>query len=135
MTAPIRKQQKIVRKRTKTFIRFQSENFMRVPSSWRKPRGIDNRVRRRFRGTKIMPNKGFGNDKKTRFMNKNSGLFTFRVENVNDLEMLLMHNKKYAAVISRTVSTVTWRKIIARAQQLGVRVMNGRSKMHVEESE
>lgn len=57
---------KIVKKRTKSFKRFQSDRFMRVGQSWRRPRGIDNRVRRRFRGTMEMPKIGYGAAKATR---------------------------------------------------------------------
>ncbi|OLN82738.1 60S ribosomal protein L32 [Colletotrichum chlorophyti] len=56
----------IVKKRTKLFNRHQSDRFMRVDRSWRKPKGIDNRVRRRFRGNITMPSIGFGSNKKTK---------------------------------------------------------------------
>ena len=46
---------KIVKKRTATFKRHQSDRFDRVAEAWRKPKGIDNGVRRRFKGTAVMP--------------------------------------------------------------------------------
>jgi ribosomal protein L32E len=45
----------IVKKVTARFNRHQSDRFMRVDPSWRKPKGIDNRVRRRFKGQAAMP--------------------------------------------------------------------------------
>ncbi|ELK30526.1 60S ribosomal protein L32 [Myotis davidii] len=53
---------KIVKKRTKKFIRHQSDGYVKIKRNWRKPRGIDNRVRRRFKGQILMPNIGYGSN-------------------------------------------------------------------------
>ena len=59
---------KIVKKRAKKFTRHQSERYKMLSRNWRKPKGIDNRVRRRFKGMYIMPNIGFGSAKATKHM-------------------------------------------------------------------
>ncbi|CDQ68809.1 unnamed protein product [Oncorhynchus mykiss] len=83
---------KIVKKRVKKFIRHQSDRYVKVTKSWRKPRGIDNRVRRRFKGQMLMPNIGYGSNKKTKHMLP-SGFRKFLVHNIKELEVLMMSNK------------------------------------------
>lgn len=56
-----------IKKRTKRFQRHQSDTNIGVKPSWRRPKGIDSRVRRKFKGCGIiMPNIGYGTNKKTR---------------------------------------------------------------------
>ncbi|KAL1989951.1 hypothetical protein VTN49DRAFT_7148 [Thermomyces lanuginosus] len=121
----------IVKKRTKRFIRFQSDRFKRVGEAWRKPKGIDNRVRRRFKGTIAMPSIGYGSNKKTRHMMP-SGHKAFLVHNAKDVELLLMHNRTYAAEIASAVSSRKRVEILAKAKALGVKVTNPKGRVQTE---
>ena len=94
---------KIVKKRTKKFIRHQSDRYVKLSDSWRKPKGIDNRVRRKFKGMYLMPNIGYGSNSKTRHMMP-SGFKKVLVHNMKELEVLMMQNKTYCAEIARGVS-------------------------------
>jgi hypothetical protein len=65
---------------------------------------IDGRVRRKFKGTTLMPSIGYGSSKKTRFR-LTHGFYKFLVQSPADLEMLLMHNQKYAVEIAHNVGS------------------------------
>ncbi|CAR22044.1 60S ribosomal protein L32 [Lachancea thermotolerans] len=114
---------KIVKKHTKKFKRHHSDRYKRVSENWRKQKGIDSVVRRRFRGNIPEPTIGYGSNKKTRFMAP-SGHKTFLVANVKDLEMLMMHTRTYAAEIAHNVSSKNRVTLLARAKALGVKVTN-----------
>ncbi|XP_063141723.1 large ribosomal subunit protein eL32 isoform X1 [Rattus norvegicus] len=125
---------KIVKKRTKKFIRHQSDRYVKIKRNWRKPRGIDNRVRRRFKGQILMPNIGYGSNKKTKHMLP-SGFRKFLVHNVKELEVLLMCNKSYCAEIAHNVSSKNRKAIVERAAQLAIRVTNPNARLRSEENE
>ncbi|CAB3989827.1 60S ribosomal L32 [Paramuricea clavata] len=133
MVSPVYKPN-IVKKRRKRFIRHQSDRFMRVAQSWRKPKGIDNCVRRRFRGTRLMPSIGYGSNKKTRHMMPD-GFKKFVIHNIAELEVLLMSNRRFAAEIAHNVSSRKRKQIVERAQQLAIKVTNFNAKLRSEENE
>ncbi|KAF5210627.1 60S ribosomal protein L32 [Clavispora lusitaniae] len=122
---------KIVKKYSKKFKRHHSDRYARVAENWRKQKGIDSCVRRRFRGTIPQPNIGYGSNKKTKFMNP-SGYRVFVVKNVQDLDVLLMHTKTYAAEIAHNVSSKNRVEIVAKAKSLGVKVTNPKGRVSLE---
>ncbi|XP_036138051.1 60S ribosomal protein L32-like [Molossus molossus] len=125
---------KIVKKRTKKFIRRQSNQYVKIKQNWRKPRSIDSRERRWFKGQILMPNIGYGSNKKTKHMLP-SGFRKFLVHNVKELEVLLICNKSYCAEIALNVSSKNHKSIVERAAQLAIRVTNPNARLHSEENE
>nr|XP_044992008.1 60S ribosomal protein L32-like [Jaculus jaculus] len=125
---------KIVKKRTKKFIWHQSDRYVKMKRNWWKPRGIDNKVRRRFKGQILMPNTGYGSNKETKHMLP-SGFRKFLVHNVKELEVLLMCNKSYYAEIAHNVSSKNRKAIVEREAQLAIRITNPNARLHSEENE
>lgn len=80
-----------------------------------------------------MPKIGYGTDKATKHLLPN-GFYKFRVSNVQDLELLLMHNRTYCAEIAHNVSRKKRIEIVNRAEQLNVKVVNGNAKVREEEN-
>ena len=122
-----------MKKRTAKFNRFNSDRLVRLGASWRKPKGIDNPLRRRFLGMPTAPKIGFRTNKKHRHLLPN-GFFGFRVQNVKELDLLLMHNRTYAAEIGHSVGAKTRAAILKRAAELNVRVTNAAARLRTEES-
>ncbi|XP_020261567.1 60S ribosomal protein L32-1-like [Asparagus officinalis] len=125
---------KIIKKRVKQFKRPQSDRKICVKPSWRRPKGIDSRVRRKFKGVTLMPNIGYGSDKKTRHYLPN-GFKKFLVHNVSELELLMMHNRTYCAEIAHNVSTRKRKEIVERAAQLDIVVTNKLARLRSQEDE
>ncbi|CAL8251542.1 unnamed protein product [Arctogadus glacialis] len=125
---------KIVKKRTKKFIRHQSDRYVKIAKNWRKPRGIDNRVRRRFKGQMLMPNIGYGSNNKTKYMLP-SGFKKFLVHNIKELEVLMMSNKTHCAEIAHNVSSKNRKVIVERAAQLAIKITNPNARLRSEENE
>merc|ERR1712117_802352 len=92
----------------------------KVKPSWRKPKGIDNRVRRRFKGQYLMPSIGYGTNSKTRHCMPD-GFKKFVVHNVKELELLLMLKGTHAAEIAHNVSSRKRKDIVDRAGQLSIK--------------
>jgi len=127
---------KIHKKRVKKFIRHQSDRYKKIDTNWRKPKGIDNRVRRKFKGQYLMPGVGYGSDKKTKHCCRDQrGFKKVVVNNLRELEVLMMTNRTYCAEIAHAVSSKNRKLLVQRADELNVHVTNRNAKLRSEENE
>ncbi|KAL5963640.1 60S ribosomal protein L32, partial [Taenia solium] len=125
---------KIVKKHPKKWHRHQSDRYVRLGIKWRKPKGIDNRVRRRFKGQIRMPSIGYRTAKRVRHIHPD-GFKHVLINNVKELEVLMMQHRTHAGVISRTVSRKNRVKIVERAKELNIRIVNPNAKIRLTENE
>ncbi|KAF7692995.1 60S ribosomal protein L32 [Cucumispora dikerogammari] len=107
----------------KVFKRHHCDKYKRVSASWRKPRGIDNRVRRKLKGAIQMPGKRFMKDPEIKYLNP-QGFREVLVANVKDLEPLKNMNTNYAAVIRHSVGARKRIEIVEKADEFQIVVMN-----------
>mmetsp|Transcript_50941 Transcript_50941/g.103567 ORF Transcript_50941/g.103567 Transcript_50941/m.103567 type:complete len:132 (+) Transcript_50941:222-617(+) len=113
----------IIKKKTKKFIRHHSDRYKRLKKNWRKPKGIDSCVRRKFKGKTLMPNIGFGSNKKTRNLTPH-GLYKIKIQNCEELQMVLMANKKFEVEIDKRVGYLKKKAILKKALSLDLKISN-----------
>merc|ERR1711881_387339 len=129
---PLRKLKK-VHKRTKKFIRCEFHDYPgKLKAQWRRPRGQDNTCRRKMRGSNRLVKIGYGSNKKTRHVLPN-GFKKFLIRNAQDLELLLMNNRRFCGEIAHSVGGQLRKKLITRAAELNVVLTNAKGKVATEE--
>ena len=113
------------KKKTPSFRRTEWFRYKRLSrSGWRAPHGMDNKQRRNYRYRGSLVRVGHGKVAEARGLHP-SGFREVMVHNLNDLESI--DPETQAARIGRTVGGRKREHIHARADELGIRILNRRS--------
>jgi large subunit ribosomal protein L32e len=112
---------KKVAERRPKFIRQESWRYDRLAENWRKPKGKDNKMRKQKSGVPAIVKVGYRGPRIARGLHP-SGYTDNVVHNVAELARL--DPKKDAARLGHTVGQRKRIEIIAKATELGIKVLN-----------
>ncbi|HXW36874.1 MAG TPA: 50S ribosomal protein L32e [Nitrososphaerales archaeon] len=108
-------------KRRPRFVRPESWRYDRLSEEWRKPKGLDNKVRRQDKGWPPLVRIGYRGPLESRGLHP-SGHYERLVHRAEDLAPLVPGRD--VARIGKTVGARKRSLILKRANELGIRVVN-----------
>ncbi len=103
------------------FRQFEEWRLVRIKERWRRPKGIDNKMRQKRKGWPRTVNVGFRSPKAVRHLHP-SGMEEVAVFNVGDLT--IVDPETQVARIGGTVGRRKRRSILKEALELGIRILN-----------
>ena len=112
-----------VKNKKPKFRRQESWRYKRVTDRWRRPHGIDSKMRKKVKGWPASPTVGYQSPKATRGLHP-SGYVETRVFNVEDLAGI--DPEIQAVRVAHTVGAKKRFEIIATAEEKGIHVLNSR---------
>ena len=110
-----------LKRRRPRFVRCESWRYKRLKEAWRKPKGIDNKMRLQVKGWPKLVKVGYRGPKEVRGLHP-SGLRDVLVHNVEELKKL--DPSRDGARIASGVGRKKRMEIVAMAKKLGIRVFN-----------
>lgn len=125
----LRKRKRVTDKKP-DFGRQESWRYKRLKESWRRPRGIDSKMRKKVKGWPRSPGVGYRSPKETRGLHP-SGYEEVVVRNVDDVRKV--DPKTQAIRIARQVGARKRVEISAMADELTIHVLNPRKALELEE--
>ncbi len=114
------------------FVRAESLKYDRFSLSWRRPRGLDNKIRRKIKGWPAGVSVGYKGPKIARGLHP-SGYREVLVYNVKDLSTVDPNTQ--AARIAHTVGKRKRALIVAEAKKLNIKILNFKASPEPEKKE
>jgi large subunit ribosomal protein L32e len=115
------KLRKRIKKRKPKFVRQESWKYIRLKENWRRPRGLDNKVRKRIKGWPPRVSAGYRGPKATRAFHP-SGLEDILVYTAQDLTQI--DPKTQAARIAHNVGKRKRASILTEAREKKILILN-----------
>lgn len=113
------------------FVRQESWRYKRIKENWRRPRGLDNKMRRKIKGWPKSPEAGYRGPKAARGLHP-SGYEEVLVYNPEGLDNI--DPERQAVRIAHTVGIKKRMEIIARAASKGIKILNPKeAELEIEE--
>ncbi len=114
-----------VKHKKPAFVRPESWRYDKFSQSWRRPRGLDNKIRRKIKGWPPSPGVGYRGPKGVRGLHP-SGYDEVIVHNVDELGKI--EAETMAVRIAHTVGKQKRIQIIAEAKKLNLVILNAKVK-------
>lgn len=111
----------MLKKDKPNFNRQEHFRYKKLKATWRKPRGMHSKLRKRKRGKGFRPSVGYGNPESIRGIHP-CGLREVLVSNSSDLDDV--DKKSHAVRIASTVGKRKRQNILKKAKKMKVKVLN-----------